>query len=192
MPIFLPPKQPSCAPVSRHPQLLPAGRGPPPRAKASSRPRRPSGFAVETQTENSPRHQNEKNPENWQLVLDKCKTAGIITNVRQANIAGLCNGSTADSDSVCEGSNPSPAATKEKARSHSDCGLFPLISRLFGIPAAKTIRRNTEQIRKASRFKTQFYERIIEELSAHFYQREKAGRLPCFSCIPSLGKRSHT
>ena len=82
--------------------------------------------------------------------------------------------------------------TKEKARSHSDCGLFPLISRVFGIPAAKTIRRNTEQIRKDSRFKTQFYERIIEELSAHFYQREKAGLLPCFSCIPSLGKRSHT
>ncbi len=26
------------------------------------------------------------------------------------NIAGLCKGSTADSDSVCEGSNPSPAA----------------------------------------------------------------------------------
>lgn len=24
--------------------------------------------------------------------------------------AGLCNGSTADSDSVCEGSSPSPAA----------------------------------------------------------------------------------
>ncbi len=30
----------------------------------------------------------------------------------QHNIAGLCNGSTADSDSVCEGSNPSPAASK--------------------------------------------------------------------------------
>ena len=89
---------------------LTRGTGTSPRAKASSRPRRPSGFAVETQTENSPRHQNEKNPENWQLVLDKCKTTGIITNVRQANIAGLCNGSTADSDSVCEGSNPSPAA----------------------------------------------------------------------------------
>ena len=30
----------------------------------------------------------------------------------QHNIAGLCNGSTADSDSVCEGSNPSPDAIK--------------------------------------------------------------------------------
>ena len=86
---------------------------PPLLAQASSRPRHPSGFAAETQVKNSPRHQNEKNPENWQLVLDKCKTAGIITNVRQANIAGLCNGSTADSDSVCEGSNPSPAATEK-------------------------------------------------------------------------------
>ena len=28
------------------------------------------------------------------------------------HVAGLCNGSTADSDSVCLGSNPSPAATK--------------------------------------------------------------------------------
>ena len=28
------------------------------------------------------------------------------------SLAGLCKGSTADSDSVCEGSNPSPAATK--------------------------------------------------------------------------------
>ena len=28
----------------------------------------------------------------------------------RTNIAGLCKGSTADSDSVCEGSNPSPAA----------------------------------------------------------------------------------
>ena len=99
--IFLPPKQPIRASVSRRSSRKPL-----------SRPRRPSGFAAETQVKNSPRHQNEKNPENWQLVLDKCKTAGIITNVRQANIAGLCNGSTADSDSVCEGSNPSPAASK--------------------------------------------------------------------------------
>ena len=29
---------------------------------------------------------------------------------RAVKIAGLCKGSTADSDSVCEGSNPSPAA----------------------------------------------------------------------------------
>ena len=29
------------------------------------------------------------------------------------NTAGLCKGSTADSDSVCEGSNPSPAASSE-------------------------------------------------------------------------------
>ena len=44
----------------------------------------------------------------------------IIVNVRQ-NTAGLCNGSTADSDSVCEGSNPSPAA---KETCIVDAGLF--------------------------------------------------------------------
>lgn len=34
-------------------------------------------------------------------------------HVDKLNIAELCNGSTADSDSACEGSNPSSAATKE-------------------------------------------------------------------------------
>ena len=43
----------------------------------------------------------------------------IITNVpsgtriTKPNIADLCKGSTADSDSVCEGSNPSSAANKK-------------------------------------------------------------------------------
>ena len=32
------------------------------------------------------------------------------------NTAGLCKGSTADSDSVCEGSNPSPAAIFHRGR----------------------------------------------------------------------------
>ena len=32
----------------------------------------------------------------------------------EVNLAGLCKGSTADSDSVCEGSNPSPAAMFSK------------------------------------------------------------------------------
>ena len=32
-----------------------------------------------------------------------------------SQIAGLCKGSTADSDSVCEGSNPSPAAKQKTA-----------------------------------------------------------------------------
>ena len=39
--------------------------------------------------------------------------------VRQS-IAGLCKGSTADSDSVCEGSNPSPAAMKETSFVYQD------------------------------------------------------------------------
>ena len=49
-------------------------------------------------------------------MLDKSRVSGIInpalaSDARAANeIAGLCKGSTTDSDSVCEGSNPSPAA----------------------------------------------------------------------------------
>ena len=43
--------------------------------------------------------------------------AGIIDNALGVNasnkIAGLCKGSTTDSDSVCEGSNPSPAAKQK-------------------------------------------------------------------------------
>ncbi len=34
-------------------------------------------------------------------------------HVDKLNIAELCNGSTADSDSACEGSNPSSAAMKK-------------------------------------------------------------------------------
>ena len=38
---------------------------------------------------------------------------GCERATRQNKIAGLCKGSTTDSDSVCEGSNPSPAARKK-------------------------------------------------------------------------------
>ena len=44
-------------------------------------------------------------------TVDKQEKTCIIVFVRR-NTAGLCKGSTADSDSVCEGSNPSPAASK--------------------------------------------------------------------------------
>ena len=43
-------------------------------------------------------------------TVDKRGKTCIIVFVRR-NTAGLCKGSTADSDSVCEGSNPSPAAS---------------------------------------------------------------------------------
>ena len=43
------------------------------------------------------------------MTIDNFSALSIIVFVPQ-NIAGLCKGSTADSDSVCEGSNPSPAA----------------------------------------------------------------------------------
>ena len=41
------------------------------------------------------------------------------------NIAGLCKGSTADSDSVCLGSNPSPAA-KNRQDSQESCRFYLL------------------------------------------------------------------
>ena len=40
------------------------------------------------------------------------------------NTAGLCKGSTADSDSVCEGSNPSPAARKDPWNRYGSRDLF--------------------------------------------------------------------
>ena len=57
--------------------------------------------------------------------LDKRRKSVIIMNVRQSGeIAGLCKGSTADSDSVCEGSNPSPAARKKRLLSTRQKALF--------------------------------------------------------------------
>ena len=44
-------------------------------------------------------------------------------NTTNKKIAGLCKGSTADSDSVCEGSNPSPAA-KRKPRNCKGSEVF--------------------------------------------------------------------
>ena len=52
----------------------------------------------------------------------------------QRNIAGLCNGSTADSDSVCEGSNPSPAAKEPQSKG---CGSFFLVHDLGTFDAEK-------------------------------------------------------
>ena len=43
-------------------------------------------------------------------------------------IAGLCNGSTADSDSVCEGSNPSPAAKSHQLKAD---GFFFFMRRTY-------------------------------------------------------------
>ena len=39
--------------------------------------------------------------------------------MRFANDARLCKGSTTDSDSVCLGSNPSPAATKAEPKRYN-------------------------------------------------------------------------
>ena len=52
-------------------------------------------------------------PKNMKKGVDKFRKMRIIVFVRQ-NIAGLCNGSTADSDSVRLGSNPGTAAKKPR------------------------------------------------------------------------------
>ena len=51
--------------------------------------------------------------------------------------AGLCNGSTTDSDSVCEGSNPSPAATGKSPGS----AAFAALPGLFASDGASTAAR---------------------------------------------------
>ena len=60
--------------------------------------------------------------------VDILKNIAIINYALRATaqseknkIAGLCKGSTTDSDSVCEGSNPSPAAKRLSAKAE---GLF--------------------------------------------------------------------
>ena len=62
-------------------------------------------------------------------TVDKQGKTCIIVFVRR-NTAGLCKGSTADSDSVCEGSNPSPAATEksETVRFRTSFFLFDPLS----------------------------------------------------------------
>ena len=55
----------------------------------------------------------EKNSKKSKIVVDNRGKMSIIVKVFRrghSQIAELCKGSTADSDSVCEGSNPSPAA----------------------------------------------------------------------------------
>ena len=73
----------------------------------------------------------------FKISLDKFKSCDIIilvrvtrTKTKTEKIAGLCKGSTADSDSVCEGSNPSPAATEksETVRFWTSFFLLDLLS----------------------------------------------------------------
>ena len=63
-------------------------------------------------------------------TVDKQEKTCIIVFVRR-NTAGLCKGSTADSDSVCEGSNPSPAAIKNHRNSDRITVVFSLSKCLF-------------------------------------------------------------
>ena len=56
--------------------------------------------------------------------IDKMGALGLYFHL---HTAGLCNGSTTDSDSVCLGSNPSPAAMTKSLEST----VFASTSRLF-------------------------------------------------------------
>ena len=58
--------------------------------------------------------------------------AAAVNAAKQMEIAGLCKGSTTDSDSVCEGSNPSPAAKMENPGGLDFQGFRGFLSRLFG------------------------------------------------------------
>ena len=64
-------------------------------------------------------------------------------------IAGLCNGSTPDSDSVCEGSNPSPAA---KNRLSIGQPVFTFIFQTVKELSSQKLRREEKCERKPSGF----------------------------------------
>ena len=73
----------------------------------------------------------------FDFFLDICSSFAIMIlalacgppHQQASQIAGLCKGSTADSDSVCEGSNPSPAARKPGQE------LFRRLLTWFCVPA---------------------------------------------------------
>ena len=67
---------------------------------------------------------------NFPEAIDFFAKRVIIINVLDS-IAGLCNGSTPDSDSVCEGSNPSPAAKRKGWQiSVGICQLFAFFAEI--------------------------------------------------------------
>ena len=86
-------------------------------------------------------------PKNIKKGVDKFRKMRIIIFVRQ-NIAGLCNGSTADSDSVCEGSNPSPAAKEPRPKG---CGSF-FLAHDFGTFDAEKLHLHFDRIRFTPKF----------------------------------------
>ena len=76
------------------------------------------------------------------VYIDKVKICGRLQTIHRAllqreslDTAGLCNGSTADSDSVCEGSNPSPAAKGKSLESTA----FAMLSGLLCFLLAKLV-----------------------------------------------------
>lgn len=71
------------------------------------------------------------------IIVKAIRSKGVFqkrVNCEQLHNAELCNGSTADSDSVCEGSNPSPAAKEPQPKG---CGSFFLLRDLGTLDAEK-------------------------------------------------------
>ena len=66
-------------------------------------------------------------------------------------IAGLCNGSTPDSDSVCEGSNPSPAAKNRLSIGQPVFYVFCIFQTVKELSSQK-LRREEKCERKPSGF----------------------------------------
>ncbi len=104
------------------------------------------------------REAEEKKEKIFPKTLDNSAQFAIITFVlarATKEIAGLCKGSTTDSDSVCEGSNPSPAAKQNATcfnKSHFFWGLLPLTGPSFGI----LMREGSEAVPAHSPLLTQF------------------------------------
>ena len=62
------------------------------------------------------------------IIVKAIRSKGVFqkrVNCEQLHNAELCNGSTADSDSVCEGSNPSSAATENRLFFEKTVFLLP-------------------------------------------------------------------
>ena len=78
---------------------------------------------------------------NFEKPLDFLQNRDII---KRLVIAELCKGSTTDSDSVCEGSNPSSAATSEQSTLCSD---FLFQRKLSAAPLLLLLRKKSRSHR---------------------------------------------
>ena len=112
-------------------------------------------------------------------AIDKFHLCDIIIFdrvTRTMNIAGLCKGSTADSDSVCEGSNPSPAASFKRLQSLCLRSFF-IFRQLQPFCRSKNIFYTVNGNHFLKRFYLKFYSRNYSQLFAW-------NKGCCFSAMP--------